>query len=655
MDMIKNICKNIIVAAMFILPSCSDYLNVVPDKNMTLESLFTVREEAYNALARSYSYMPHEEDRSSSWLLGDEWVNAETDNGNLTNRYKGIHIMRRLQNADSPILGTWSGTNLGNALYEGINVCNLFISRIDGIHDMKPDETADWKAQVKFLKAYYHFLLLRQYGPIVIMDEATSPDADPKSQFVPRSKIDDCFDYIIRTMDEAIPDLMLQKQGNDLGQVDRLAAVAIKARVLLYRASPFYSGNGDYFDFYDHDGKPFFPQDDAAATKAKWKDALDAVEAAITLCEANGAELYRYEKRMWPEDLNDAKANPKLQTLYDLRWVVTDPWNKELIWGQSNISSSSLTGESLLAVDANIVLPPGYVGDVNNRSYSRNMLGATYKTLERFYTKHGLPLDEDNTFNRDSMYDITLTPDTSKTKEFLGFLQSNVETIQLYLDREPRFYADMGITGGYWRGHSNRIATTFYNGQAGASYGGLNRFWTATGAQKIVHPDSRSGGWVRLSLYPVPIIRLADLYLMKAEARNEYLDAPDGEVYAAVNRVRARAGIPSVEAAYTGSFVKPDFLNRHTAKAGMREIILNERGVEFAFEGQRFWDMLRYKRAPQEFTSPVIGWNYDGSNAGDFFQRRLLQDRMFTLRDCLWPLPSSELNKNSRLIQNPGW
>ncbi|GHT56495.1 hypothetical protein AGMMS49982_23340 [Bacteroidia bacterium] len=647
------------VAAMFLFPACSDYLDVVPDKNMTLENLFTVREEAYNALARSYSYLPHDEDRSSSWLLGDEWVNAETDNGNLTNRYKGIHIMRRLQNADSPILGTWSGTNLGNDLYEGINVCNLFIDRIDGIHDMEAKEIADWKAQVTFLKAYYHFLLLRQYGPIAIMDRAASPDADPQSQFVVRSKIDECFDYIVKKMDEAIPALLLEKNGNDLGQVDRLAAAAIKAKVLVWRASPFYSGNTDYFDFYDHDGKPFFPQDDAATTKAKWKEALDAVEAAIKLCEDNKKELYTYEKRTWTDDLNDTELNPKLQTLYDLRWVVADRWNKELIWGQSNISTAtSLNGESLLVVDANIVLPTGYLGDaVNSASFARSLLGATGKTLERFYTKHGLPLDEDNTFDRNHIYDITVTPDTSITKEFLGFLQSNVETIQLYLDREPRFYANMGITGGYWRGHNHRIATTFYNRQPGASFTGstVNRFWTGIGAQKIVHPDSRAGGWGRLALYPVPIIRLADLYLMKAEARNQWLDAPDGEVWEAINKVRTRAGIPTVEAAYGGSFVTAAAAGNHTRKDKMTDIILNERGVEFAFEGHRFWDMIRYKRAPTEFTSPVIGWNYDGTNANDFFQKKFLQDRMFTLRDNLWPLPTDELNKNSKLIQNPGW
>ncbi|GHT22962.1 starch-binding protein [Bacteroidia bacterium] len=639
------------IIAMFILPSCSNYLDIVPDKTITMDNLFSIREEAYNALARAYSYMPHDEASSSTWLLGDEWVNAQADNTSITNIYKGIHIMRGLQNAGNPILGTWSGTNAGSDLYEGINICNIFLGRIDGVHDMTPEEIADWKAQVLFLKAYYHFLLLKQYGPIIIMDEATSPDAEPKSLYVSRSKLDDCFDYIVKTMDAAIPDLQLRKEGLAHGQVDKLGATAMKAKVLLWRASPFYSGNTDYFDFYDHDGKPFFPQDDAATTKAKWKNALDAIEAAIKLCEDAGAALYTYEKRMPSDDFTDSRFNPNLKTVFDLRHVVVDPWNQEYIWGLSNVIATA--GEYLVAAEANIVTTVG--AQPNNVGFCRNTLGATYKTLERFYTKHGLPLDEDNTFDRDNMHKITVTPDTAHNKDYLGILQSDVPTISLYLEREPRFYANLGITGGYWRSHSTRISTSFYNRQLGASYGGNNRFWTGIGAQKLVHPSSTAGGWIRLSLYPIPIIRMADLYLMKAEARNEYLDAPDGEVWAAINKVRERAGIPSVEAAYTGAFVTAEAAGKHTAKSGMREIILNERGVEFAFEGSRFWDMLRYKRAPQEFSSPVIGWDYDGVSAEDFFQQRVLQERKFTLRDCLWPLPTDELNINSKLIQNPGW
>lgn len=201
----------------------------------------------------------------------------------------------------------------------------------------------------------------------------------------------------------------------------------VKARVLLYRASPFYSGNDDYNDFLDWDGKPFFPQDDAATTKAKWGDAVKAVNEALTLCEANGVEMYHFEKRMLPDDVEDAKENPvNMQILYDLRMVICDQWNKEMIWANSN----AVAGDDDLGSDGNMFIPSdyGFVGLINTINACRQVLGATCKVLERYYTKNGLPIDEDYSFNRNTMYDLTVTPDSvtspDEYKEMRGILQS---------------------------------------------------------------------------------------------------------------------------------------------------------------------------------------------------------------------------------------
>ncbi|GAP72777.1 RagB/SusD domain-containing protein [Candidatus Symbiothrix dinenymphae] len=669
-DVARHVCT-FTVAAMCIFPSCSDFLDVVPDKSMTLESVFVTKEEAYNALAKAYSYLPHEEWRQSSWLLGDEWVQPQHLDGqdNNGNQYKAIWIMRGgRQSATASLLGRWrtgppsaEGSNSVGPpqapnLYEGINTCNLFISRVDGINDMEAEEIADWKAQVTFLKAYYHFLLLQQYGPIIIMDELTSPDAEPSKLYYSRSKIDKCFNYITATMKAAIQNLQLQKEGADLGQVTKVAAQSILAKVLVWRASPFYSGNDDYRNFNDWDGQPFFPQDDAATTKNKWKEAEEAVDAAIALCPSSGVELYHYDnKRMLLEDIPDLRKNPRIQTLYDLRWVITDPWNKELIWGNSN-SRVILDNDYYLLGDAQIRQNTP-IAHQNVEMLSHNFLGATYKTLERFYTKNGLPLDDDNdpSFDPARRGDHPVnTPDTTGGNyAYLGFLQSNFPTVQLNLNREPRFYANLGITGGYWRSYGTRISTSMYSGQNGA-YGGNNRFWSGIGVQKIVHPNSKNQAWGQIANYPTPIIRMADLYLMKAEARLQYLGAPDPDVYAAINEVRTRAGIPTVQVAYT-TYAKSSVSTNYQTKDGLLDIILNERGNEFAFEGHRFWDMLRYKRAVTEFSIPVTGWNYNGGDAASFFQQSLLQERLFTLRDCLWPIPTLELTKNVKLKQNPGW
>ncbi|MDR3245844.1 MAG: RagB/SusD family nutrient uptake outer membrane protein [Prevotellaceae bacterium] len=646
-----------IVVMLFSGSSCKDFLNIVPDNTVTLDDFYTRKEMAWNALAKVYSFIPFMcETQQSQWLLGDEWIGRLDLDGN-GGLMRGVRIMRGLQNSNDPLLGYWSGTAGGVHLYQGIRNANIFLENIDKAEDMTETELADWKAQVKFLKAYYHFLLVQEYGPIVIVDQSLTLNASSEDLFQRRSKLDDCFDFIIRLMDEAIPYLKEKAGLTELGQVDRMVALAIKARVLLFRASPFLNGNKEYYgDFFDHDGLPFFPLD---YKPEKWQDALEAVNAAITLCETNGLGLYHCEKPPYAYDRDDFALKPdEMKTLYDLRMVIVDPWNKELIWGRTY----NWGHDGLIASHSNIRLPEGYGGDVpNDNSFSQQWLGATYNMLERYYTKNGLPLDEDQTFNRDAMYTVTNLPGEADTVEYMpfrGLMQPGAETIELYLNREPRFYANLGFTGGYWRAHAVRINTMMYFGYDGGytpAYSNENYLCTGVGVQKFVHPESKSGHSARIIRFPYPIIRMADLYLMKAEILNE-IGGSTPDVWAEVNKIRNRAGLPNVEDVYTNdNIVRVQYRDKHLEKDGMREIILRERSIELAFEGSRFWDMHRYRRAITEFSTPMIGWNPEGYNANRFFVLDLKQSRRFLFRDCLWPISLNERNTNSNIIQNPGW
>jgi hypothetical protein len=292
----------------------------------------------------------------------------------------------------------------------------------------------------------------------------------------------------------------------------------------------------------------------------------------------------------------------------------------------------------------------------NNHNNAGNFLGASYSMLERYYTENGLPIDEDLTFNRNDMYDIVTTPsleDELGYKKINGLLQPNAEVIKLYMNRELRFYANLGITGGYFRSHKYRIRTTMYSSGPGGYSSNYSSEYLCTGIgiQKMVHPESGAGWYFAQTRYPLPIIRLADLYLMKAEALNAYKDVPDQEVYDAINIVRRRAGIPDVEKAWANARTA----NKHRTQSGMRDIILQERAIEFAFEGIHYWDMVRYKRAATEFSKPIIGWNHRGVSARTFFVLEPKQVRKFTTTSYLWPIDLNELNTNSNLVQNPGW
>jgi hypothetical protein len=638
--------------------SCNEYLDLVPDNVIILEDYFTRRDKALNTLSKVYSYIPNDEDiTKTSWTLGDEWIGEINASQGIS---AGIRIMQGLQNSDNPLLSFWDGKSGGKtgvikSLYEGIRSANIFLDYIDIVEDMTPDEIMNWKAQVKFLKAYYHFLLLRQYGPIVIMDKSIPLDAVSDDLFLRRSKVEDCFNFIIGLMDEAIPNLKERASLTDLGQVDRVSALAIKARVALFRASPFFNGNKQYYeDFLDHNGEPFFPLDEKIE---KWQDALDAVEKAIALCEINGLGLYEYDKNSYAYDREDFALNGEaMKTLYDLKMLIVDPWNKEVIWGKTY----SVTNDILTSV-SNIILPVGYGdGATNNVSFSRQLFGASYRMLERYYTKNGLPLSEDITFDSYTKYDITRTPGVEDTgyDTLRGFLQPGVDLVKLYTDREPRFYANLGITGGYWRSHAVRINTMmFYGADGGASPNFTSNFLcTGIGVQKFAHPEAKSNGYQMQIRYPLPLIRMADLYLMKAEILNE-VEGPSQKVYDEINKIRRRAGIRDVEDVWAdATLVNPRSLGNHRNKDKMRDIILQERSIEFAFEGgNRFWDMHRHKRTLVEFSSAIMGWSYEGFNPEYFFVVRPVQTRRFLYRDCLWPIPISEMNINSNLIQNPGW
>lgn len=638
----------------FTLTGCTKYLDVVPDNTLKLENIFNLKQDAYDALAKVYSYIPSDDiTHNSSWLLGDEWLSRLDLNTN-EQHLRGIRIMRGLQSQTSPQLGYWSGTGAGRPLYEAIRQADVFLENIGAVKDMTDQEKREWSAQVKFLKAYYAFLLVRHYGPIVIMEEKAGPESTKEELFIPRSTVAEGFDFILDLINEAMPDLKERALENDLGQVDQIAAKAMKARILVYQASPFFNGNMEFFgDFVNENGEPFFP---LAYDKEKWKVALDAINESIELAEQNGLGIYTYEKEPFLYDREAFEKNPdKMKTLYDLRMVITDPWNKELVWGMSGTTFRSAG----LGSAAALRLPSGY-GDglANSNSFSFQWLGASYQMAERYYTANGLPLEEDLTYDLNGKHEVVHLPGVEEEayEELQGYMQPGGETINLYLHREPRFYANLGITGGFWRGHGVRINTQFYyNTDGGRSSVHYSSDFLASGigVQKLTHPESQSGSWQRVIKYPLPFIRMSDLYLMRAEALNEYY-GPSEEAYSDINKIRRRAGIPDVQDSWGNTNLARN-PNKHLTQEGLRDIILEERSIEFAFEGLRFWDMWRHKRAGQVFSAPMWGWDTDGEDAKTFFVLDVKQQRRFTITDYLWPIDLNEMNTNSKLIQNPGW
>jgi hypothetical protein len=660
----KKIFLLLVIAAMC-FTSCESYLDIVPDNVTTVEDLFTTKTDARSALAKIYSYLPVIDDiENTPFLLGDEYVCVQDGADNNSSRLVGQRIMRNLQSLSAPLMDLWTGTAEAKHYYVGMRHCDLVIEHVDLVSDMTEQEKEEMKAQVKFLKAYYAFLLIKQYGPIVLPQYLDTDEDDPAKLFPARVTIDESFDYVISLMREAIPGLRVKVLSADYGQVDQTVAKSILAQVMVYRASPFFNGNSDLYGLFKNaDEVHFFPQTE---DKEKWKEALDALDEAIKVCEDNGIKLYEYY-RLKPYDYDTAffREYPDVaQNYYNRRFVVAEPWNSELVWGRSAIFNYRSNGENRIVSNAcNIMMPDN--NDYSDAGTSEKFypggasqtLSASYQMLERYYTENGLPIDEDKSFDTDEKYRITTVPgiDSPDYSKYVGLMQPDHKVIKLLLNREIRFYADLIITGGYCRSHRYKIKTSMFQDTDGgrSTYRHqTNYLCTGIGIQKLVHPESGAGNYFHQVRFPYPFIRLSDLYLMRAEARNA-ISGPGPDVWADVNKVRRKYGIKDVEVAWSSEYAKTK--DKHKEPDGMLEIILQERSIEFAFEGIHYWDMVRYKKAVNAFSESITGWNTKGANAEDFFILQPVQYRRFSVASYLWPIPVDEMNINSNLINNPEW
>lgn len=140
--------------------------------------------------------------------------------------------------------------------------------------------------------------------------------------------------------------------------------------------------------------------------------------------------------------------------------------------------------------------------------------------------------------------------------------------------------------------------------------------------------------------------------MLYAEALTEYSDDINGRVYTFINAVRERASLEGVIESWEKYSNNPD---KPKNKAGLLDIIHRERLIELAFEGQRFWDMRRWKTLEEYVNRPFRGWNINGADAEEYYQIRTVLNTSFGRKDYLWPIKQSSLDKNSNLVQNPGW
>ncbi|MCU7695323.1 RagB/SusD family nutrient uptake outer membrane protein [Haoranjiania flava] len=240
--------------------SCSKYLDIVPDNIATIDYAFRLRETAKKYLYTCYSSLVEFGSMSHSpgLMTGDElWLPNYPFNDGPTDY--AWEIARGIQSSSSPNLNYWSEWN-GKDAWRSIRDCNIFLDNIQKVPDMEEQEKIQWAAEVKFLKAYYHFFLITMYGPIPVVKNNLEVSADPESMKVSRMPLDSAFNYIEQLIDEAAVDLpdRVADDNAELGRITRPIALAMKAKIMVYAASPLFNGNKDYSGFKNDEGQELF-------------------------------------------------------------------------------------------------------------------------------------------------------------------------------------------------------------------------------------------------------------------------------------------------------------------------------------------------------------------------------------------------------------
>lgn len=632
------------VLLMIIMVSCN-YLDVVPPETADFKDTMKDRQAALGFLYSCYTNVENEfgfEGRSF-YESADEfalpplwnWTSQTLAWGELTKTGSG---------------SDFGGTGPWQDCYNELGYCNLFLRELNELNPsgVTQEDKTRWKAEIKFLEAYYHMVLLNAYGPIPLVTKYYSENT-PTKDFPGRSPYDVCVDSIASWFDDAAKNLPATVLQDELGRATSTACKALKARLLLYAASPLWNGSFPYPNWQNTNyetpgyGKQLV---DRTYDPNKWKKALDACNDAITLATGEGerslfdlstSESIRKNEGMpLPNipNVTDSLFRERVMLMRYLTTTTEDEGNKEIIFGVINITDQSDWIRCCLPHNITTYNGSGVGGYSGVSPY--------LYTVEHFYTSRGKLPEYDSNF-----------PTKSKWLTSAGL--SNSDIIKLNVDREPRFYAWIGFDGGE---HSSLLAdgsplviAERKSMKQGYNPDQYNRDNNVTGffCKKKIQPNLRwrsSDNNANFSLPPFPIIRLAELYLDRAECYAAL--GQTGKALADLNIIRKRAGVPDLT------------ISDINGNTSLMDWVRNDRFVELWGEAQRYFDLRRWCLAPQYLKAGTReGLNAMQKKDPSFseFNQRVKVNQPFKWMDRMYLLPiqSSELYSNPQLVQAPGY
>ena len=628
----------IITVAIFLSSTSCNYLDYQPDDYLTMDMIFSDEIRTQDWLASVYSGVP-----SPMWgYFKDEGWNVMGDDLTIPFEWTQFGWM----NVYNYTIGNWSAPSAWNPYYwvelpKRIRTGLIFNENVKPLpgSDQNEAEVELMKLEVRYLIAYYYTLMLEVYGPFpfnpnVIVSTATPTEELMQTQ-TPYDEIVDWCDRELKEISTKLPpnyDTNLRKWG----RATSVMALATRARLLLFAASPLYNGNEEYKDWKNSDGVNLM---NATYDPQKWAKAAAAHKELIDAAHAAGHQLYK--------EYNDDGSIDPFMSYYNMSLKRYSEGNREIIFGrpenwdlnwwqahhlQKGIGGNAAMGVTQELVDA-FLMKDGSVPIIGyNEDGSPILNNASGYSEQGFSAANDLRKTKWRGGGPASLKQGDLSPVT----------QTGV--FNMYANREPRFYVSVIYNEAYITVQNRK--TNFLQ------YGGIDTGFTFDAPQNGYNVRKR----ISLDVYPTQgihpyqpgiIYRLAEAYLSYAEALNES-DPGNSDILTYINLVRERAGIPGLP---TGM-----------SQAQMRDAIKQERRIEFNCEGIRFHDVRRWLEGEKYLGGDLWGMNFRGrtksdvpTNANSYYVRTYYKSRTFDKKQYLWPVPQSQMDINPNLRQAPGY
>lgn len=661
------------------LTSCTDYLDVdhfFKDR-LTVERVFEKKDYTDQWLANVYSGLtPYNETVCGKFNLvfnfADDWFWGDGFNS---------YVMFKMVNYGEDWHQEAWGIN-----YRAIRDASILIDNIHLNKELTEEEKLDYKAQARFLRAYYYWSLLRRYGPIPLIPEhGLDYTAEYDDLQLPRNTYDECVNFITDELKIAAKDLPLTRTNREIAKVTRGAALGLRAKVFLFAASPLFNGNPDMNDLKNDVGERLIPE---TYDERKW--AL-AAAAAKDVMDLNQYHIFTYPliKEENASQSYPATVVPPFNSEYSNKpFPEGKGFDREGGWADIDPCQSYhalFNGEIIASENPELIFTHGrnQSGEgieslvMHSMPYSVKgwgAYGATQKQCDAYYMNDGT--------NVPGMHDYMPAdyPDRNTEPRVSGYVETDEDMKKYrplpkgvslqYANREPRFYASIAYNGSIWDLTSSVKEDERYNqiwwyrGDVDG-FNTENSFFirTGIGVKKFVHPEDsfREGGFRRPKADTS--MRYAEILLIYAEALNELdgeyiIPSWDGLTEHTISRdiekmkmailpIRLRAGLPNYNDAVYQS--KNDF----------RKSLKRERQIELFAEGHRYYDIRRWKDAAREESLPIYGCNMNitKEHRDLFYTPHIVSSlpTVFSEKTYFWPIPYDELRNNKRLTQNPGW